>query len=251
MITLANKVTLVTGGSKGIGAAICKLLAQAGSSISLTYNADKLSALKTASEIRDLGVSCFVTKADTSRSKDVNRTIEATLEKFSRIDILVNNAGVWKSGRIGKMTEQQWDETINVNLKGTFLYCNAVASQMKKQRWGRIINVASTAGQRGEPVYSHYAASKAGMIAFTKSIAVELAPYNITANCVSPGWVETAMTSRVLHNKSRRREIEKIIPRGKVASPEDIAGAVLYLASDLASHVIGATINVNGGAVLI
>lgn len=250
MINVSGKIALITGGSRGIGAAVSKLFAKAGASISLTYVSDKSSAERCAAEIRDFGQTCLVTKAAVSELMDVKKVVENTLSKFGRIDILVNNAGVWKRGEIGKMTERQWDETLDINLKGTFFFCNAVSPIMKKQRWGRIINVSSTAGQRGEAFYSHYAASKAGMIAFTKSIAVELSPYNINVNCIAPGWVDTDMTAERLCG-TERIEIERNIPRGKVATPNDIAGAALFLASDLANHIVGATINVNGGGVLM
>ncbi|MBI4427529.1 MAG: 3-oxoacyl-ACP reductase FabG [Ignavibacteriales bacterium] len=250
MIDLTNKVALVTGGSRGIGAAICQQLAHAGASISLTYASDKRSAERCATNVRAAGRKCIITKTAVSLSQNVNSVVRNTLKEFGRIDILVNNAGVWKAGEIGKMTEQQWDETLDINLKGTFLFCNAIAPVMRKQRWGRIINIASTAGQRGEARYSHYAASKAGMIAFTKSVAVELAPFNINANCIAPGWVDTDMTADALRGV-RRKRIESGIPRGKVATPDDIAGAALFLASNLADHIIGTTISVNGGGVLI
>ena len=250
MINLIDKVALVTGGSRGIGAAICRQFAKAGASVSFTYVSDKRSAERCAVEIREAGQVCLATKASVSSSPDVRKVVQSTLRKFGRVDILVNNAGIWKRGKIGKMTERQWDETLDINLKGTFLFCNAVSPVMKKQRWGRIINVSSTAGQRGEAFYSHYAASKAGMIAFTKSIAVELSPFNIHANCIAPGWVDTDMTADAL-GRAGRKEIEASIPRGKVATPDDIAGAALFLASDLANHIVGATISVNGGGVLI
>ena len=176
--------------------------------------------------------------------------VETVLDHFGRIDILVNNAGIWKRGEIGKMTEQQWDETLDINLKGTFLFCNAVIPVMKKQRGGKIINIASTAGQRGEPFHSHYAASKGGMIAFTKAIAAEVASHGIIVNCVSPGWVFTDMSSRVLKDRRQIVKINELIPRGRVATPEEIAGPVVFLASDLANHIVGAVLNVNGGSVL-
>ncbi|MBI3005482.1 MAG: 3-oxoacyl-ACP reductase FabG [Ignavibacteriales bacterium] len=250
MIRLENKVALVTGGSRGIGAAICRQFARAGASISLTYAAKKRSAERCARDVCNAGQTCIITKASISSPHDVQKAVQNTLKEFGRIDILVNNAGIWKRGEIGKMTERQWDETLDINLKGTFLFCNIVAPILKKQRWGRIINVSSTAGQRGEAYYSHYAASKAGMIAFTKSIAVELAPYNINVNCIAPGWVDTDMTANALRG-TKRKHIEASIPRGKVATADDIASAALFLASDLANHIVGATINVNGGGVLI
>jgi 3-oxoacyl-[acyl-carrier protein] reductase len=162
----------------------------------------------------------------------------------------VNNAGIWKYGAIGKMTERQWDEMIDINMKSMFLFCNEVVPVMKKQQSGRIINIASTAGQRGEPFHSHYAASKGGMIAFTKSIGPELIPHHIHVNCVSPGWVETDMTAEELRDPRIGDEIKKVIPRGRIATPEEIAGSVLFLASELSNNLIGSIISTNGGAVL-
>ncbi|MBM4160093.1 MAG: 3-oxoacyl-ACP reductase FabG [Ignavibacteria bacterium] len=250
MITLVGKVVLITGGSRGIGAAIASMMSEAGATTALTYNADKASAQRVARRIARGGSECLIIQADVSKAADVRRTVRTVLDHFGRIDILVNNAGIWKRGRIGRMTEAQWDETLDVNLKGTFLFSNQVIPVMRKQRGGKIINIASTAGQRGEPFYSHYAASKGGMIAFTKALGAELAPENIIVNCVSPGWVYTDMTARVLRDAKQRKEVKKLIPRGRVGSPDEIAGAVLFLASDLSNHIVGAAINVNGGSVL-
>lgn len=250
MISLSNKVALVTGGSRGIGAAAAIMLAEAGATVAFTYASKKKPAQTVADKAARLSGSSLIIQADMAKSADVKKTVKAVMSNFGRIDILVNNAGIWKYGAIGKMTERQWDETLDINLKSTFLFCNEVVPIMKKQRSGKIINIASTAGQRGEPFYSHYAASKGGMIAFTKGIAAELGPHNIIANCVSPGWVDTDMTSHVLHNKKEIKAINKAIPRGRVATPKDIAGAVLFLASDLSNHIVGAVINVNGGSVL-
>jgi len=250
MITLLGKVVLITGGSRGIGAAITKMMAQAGATVAFTYNADPTGAQRTGHDVARQGNECLMVRADVSKAGDVQRTVRTVLQHFGRIDILVNNAGIWKRGEMGKMTEAQWDETLDTNLKGTFLFCNEVVRSMKRQRGGKIINIASTAGQRGEPFYSHYAASKGGMIAFTKALAAELAGYNIIVNCVSPGWVRTDMTARVLRDPKQMKEIQKLIPRGKVGTAEEIAGAVLFLASDLSDHVVGAVINVNGGSVL-
>jgi len=180
----------------------------------------------------------------------VRGVLRKVVHHFGRIDILVNNAGIWKYGAIGSMTARQWDETLDVNLKGTFLFCNEAVRYMKR-RGGKIINVSSTAGQRGEAFHSHYAASKAGMIAFTKSIADELARYDINVNCVAPGWVDTDMTAGVLSSKKTRKQIESGIPRGRVASPEEIAGPILFLASDLSNHLVGTTLSVNGGGVMV
>ena len=250
MISLIGKVVLVTGGSRGIGAAVAVMMAKAGATVALTYSKNKKDADRTADRVARLGGECLVIRANVSKQSEVLGAVKSTIDHFRKIDILVNNAGIWKRGAIGSMTEQQWDETLDVNLKGTFLFCNAVVPFMKKRKSGKIINIASTAGQRGEPYYSHYAASKGGMIAFTKAIAAELAPYGIMANCVSPGWVFTDMTSDILGNRKKIGPINELIPRGRVATPEEIAGPVVYLASELANHLVGAVLNVNGGSVL-
>ena len=250
MIELTNNVALITGGSRGIGAATAVLLAKAGATIAFTYNRDRSSAQRTADKVAQSGSDCLTIQADVSNASDVRKSVKTVLRHYGKIDILVNNAGIWKRGELGKMNESQWDDTIDTNLKGTFLFCNEVVPTMMKQKSGRIINIASTAGQRGEAFYSHYSASKGGMIAFTKAIAAELAPHNIIANIVSPGWVDTDMSARVLHNRRKINQINGQIPRGRVATPEEIAGAVVFLASELSNHIVGAVINVNGGSVL-
>lgn len=250
MQEMKDKVVLITGGSRGIGAALAKEFAREGAKTVITYKSNKKAAIKCSSAIIRMGGKCTITRARVDEQADVRKTVRRTLKEYGRIDVLVNNAGIWKGGEIGRMTERQWDETISANLKGTFLFCNEIAPIMKRQHSGKIINISSTAGQRGEPFHSHYAASKGGVIAFTKSIAVELAPFNINVNSVSPGWVETDMTKKALGNPLGRHEIDKGIPRGKVAFPEDIVGSVLFLASNASKHIIGATINVNGGSVL-
>jgi 3-oxoacyl-[acyl-carrier protein] reductase len=249
-IDLKQKVVLVSGGSRGIGAAIVKVCAEAGADIVFTYKTDKASAKQVDTAVKKFGQQCLVLKVSVTNQKQVRHAIQKTVREFGRIDILVNNAGIWKYGVIGKMTEQQWDETLDINLKGMFLFSNEVVPVMKKQGSGKIINIASTAGQRGEPFHSHYAASKGGMIAFTKSIAAELAPHNIIVNCVSPGWVATDMTAKELRDPNIGEEIRRIIPRGHVATAEEIAGSVLFLASELSNHLVGSIMSVNGGAVM-
>ncbi len=245
-----DKVVLVTGGSRGIGAAVAKAFAAEGAKVIITYQSRRKLAEQCASEIRQNGGECTALRADVSKASDVKKTVKRVMLNHQRIDVLVNNAGIWKKGEIGSLSENEWDQTLDSNLKGTFLFCNQVTPVMKRQKHGKIINISSTAGQRGEPFYSHYAASKGGVIAFTKSIAAELAPFNINVNSVSPGWVETDMTREVLGNVNIRPGIDEAIPRGKVATPEDITGAVLFLASEASAHIVGATINVNGGSVL-
>ncbi len=167
-----------------------------------------------------------------------------------RIDVLVNNAGIWERGAADRMSEREWIRTIDINLNGTFRLCRLILPIMKKQRSGKIINISSTAGQRGEPFHSHYAASKGGIISFTKSIAIEAIPFGIHVNCVAPGWVSTDMTAHVSGNRALYKEICAGLPRGRFATPEEIAGPVLFLASDLAVNLVGEILNVNGGSVL-
>ncbi len=249
-IDLLGQTALVTGGSRGIGAASARLLAEAGANVVITYQRDRRAARTVCSAIEASGVRCRAVRCNTARASEVRACVRSVLREFGRIDILVNNAGVWKQGAIGAMTERQWDETLDINLKGTFLFTNAVVPSMKQHRSGRIIMIASTAGQRGEAFHAHYAASKGGVIAFTKSIGPELAPFGVIANCVAPGWVETDMTAETFGDRRQAAEIRRTIPRGRAATPEEIAGAVLFLASDLSSHLVGSTVSVNGGSVL-
>ena len=249
VIDLSGKVAIVTGGSRGIGAAAAIRLAEAGASVAITYRSDRRSAAATEKQLRRFGRPSLVLRADAASSTDVRRVVKKVISSWGRIDILVNNAGIWKKSPVRSMTGEEWDEMLDVNLKGIFLFTKEVIPFMKK-RGGKIINISSTAGQRGEPYHSHYAASKGAAIAFTKSVAVELAPYNIQVNCVAPGWVDTVMSRSVLRNRSTRKAIEDTIPRGVVASADDIAGPILFLASDLSNHMIGATLSVNGGGVM-
>lgn len=196
-----------------------------------------------------MGGECLPIRAEVSSVADVRRAVAETVARFRTIDILVNNAGVWRRAPLATMSERAWDDMMAVNLKGTFLFCREVLRHMKR-RGGRIINISSTAGQRGEAWHSHYAASKGAVIAFTRSLAVELARHKIQVNCVAPGWVDTDMTAGVLGRRAARRAIESAIPRGRVATPDDIAGSVLFLASPLSDHLVGAVLSVNGGGVL-
>jgi 3-oxoacyl-[acyl-carrier protein] reductase len=250
MIKLTGQVVLITGGSRGIGAATALMFAKAGADVAITYQKDTKAASSVLAKIRKLGREAIAVRCNVANFTDVKKTVTQVFKKFGRIDILVNNAGVWTFGQVEKMSEKVWDETINANLKGTFNMCKAVVPVMKKQRYGRIINVSSTAGQRGEAYHSHYAASKGGVNAFTKSLGAELIPYGIWVNCVAPGWVVTDMTSSELKQRKTKSAIEQTIPRGKIATPEEIAGPILFLASELSNNVVGEILNVNGGSVL-
>src|SRR3989339_658632 len=235
MISLQNKTVFITGGSRGIGAACVKLFHQAGATVAFSYKENERAAetmINSFSTNLPLSV-----KMDLSSEKDIIEKVNLFLDRFGRIDILVNNAGIWKYGEADKMTLADWNETIQINLTSTFLVTREIIPSMKQNRFGRIINIASTAGQRGEPFYSHYAASKGGMISYTKSLAAELGEFNITTNCVAPGWVNTDMVSGVFIDEDYKKVVENIIPVQRIAEPEDIAGPVLFLASDLARHI--------------
>jgi 3-oxoacyl-[acyl-carrier protein] reductase len=247
VIDLLNKVSIITGGSRGIGEACVKLFAKANSSVAFTYKNAKTRAENIEKEI---GNKAKAYRVDMESEIEINSFISQVEKDYGRIDILVHNAGIWNDGALNKMTLDHWNELIRVNLTSTFLLCKAVAPVMKKNNFGRIILVTSTAAQRGEAFHSHYAASKGGMVSFTKSLAVELAPFNITVNSVAPGWVDTELNDQVFADAQYKETIRKSIPLGKIASAEEIAGPILFLASDLAGHVNGEILNVNGGSVL-
>jgi len=250
MINLEGRTAIVTGGSRGIGKATAILLAKAGCDIAINYVRSEKDARNVCKEIEKHGRRCLYIKADVSDLHEVRNMIQEVIKSFGKIDILVNNAGIWTYGEIGNMDEETWDETLDINLKGMFFMCNGVIPEMKKRKRGWIVNISSTAGLRGEAFHSHYAASKGGVIAFTKSLAVELAPYNILVNCVAPGWVDTDMCAEVFRDKEFKEKVRQSIPLGRIPVPEDIAGPILFLASDLARHITGVVINVSGGAVL-
>ena len=250
MINLTGKVVLITGGSRGIGAACSILFAQAGADIAFTYKSNKISADKIKSQVETLGRKCLPVKCEISSFTDVKNCIKEIIEFFGKIDILVNNAGIWTYGEMGNMDQLTWQETINVNLNSVYYFCNEVVPFMKKNNYGRIINITSTAGQRGEAYHSHYAASKGAVISLTKSLSSELAKDNILVNSVAPGWVDTDMCNDVFNDKEYKEKVRKGIPIGRIPSAEDIAGPVLFLASDLARHITGEILNVNGGSVL-
>ena len=249
MIDLKGQVALVTGGSRGIGRAACLLLARHGADVALGYRLDRDSAEAVREAIEREGRRSLAVAGDLSRRRDAEALVRQTAEKLGRLDILVNNHGIWKDGPIESMTEEEWDETMDVNLKGVFLCTRAAVPVMRRQGRGRIVNIASTAGQRGEAQHSHYAASKGGIISFTKSLGPELCKDGILVNCVAPGWVDTDMSAEALAGAERSR-ILGTIPMGRPGTPEEIAGAILFFASDLSGYCCGEVLNVNGGSVL-
>jgi 3-oxoacyl-[acyl-carrier protein] reductase len=249
MIDLKGKVAVITGASRGIGKATALLFAQAGCNVAVNYSNNEKAASEVASEAERFGVKAKPFRADVSQKKAVDRMIGRALEEFDKIDILVNNAGIWKYASIETMTEEQLHETMQLNLSGVFYAITAAVPGMRQRKSGNIINISSTAGQRGEPFHSHYAASKGAIISLTKSLAVELAPHNIRVNCVAPGWVDTDMSHASLVG-NEREEILRKIPLGRAGTAQEIAAGVLFLASDLAAYINGEIINVNGGSVL-
>lgn len=249
MINIKNKVALVTGGSRGIGASCVELFLKANASVAFTYKSNSKAADDLVKSLDGKG-RLGAYSMDMESESDINAKVKQIISDFGRIDILVNNAGVWKYGAADEMSLKDWEETININLTGTFLITKAVIPEMKRNRFGRIINISSTAGQRGEAFHSHYAASKGAIISYTKSLASELAEFNIITNCVAPGWVITDMSADVFSDKQYKESVERGIPVGRIADPVDIAGPVVFLASEMARHINGEILNVNGGSIL-
>ncbi len=248
MINLKGKVALITGASRGIGKACTLYFAKAGANVVINYNKTK-NVDKIVRECQKFKVKALPFKANVSSGIDCRRMVDLAIKNFGKIDILVNNAGIWTFAPIDKMSDKILNETLDINLRGVFYLIREMVPYMKKQKSGNIINISSTAGQRGEVYHSHYAASKGAIISLTKSLATELAPWNIRVNCVAPGWVYTDMSKEALASKERK-QILSSIPMGRAATSAEIAGAVLFLASDLSSFITGEILNVNGGAVL-
>jgi 3-oxoacyl-[acyl-carrier protein] reductase len=249
MINLSSKSVLITGGSRGIGAACVKLFADAGAAVHFTFKSNIEASSKLVLQIGKKR-KIFFYKMDFSNEVNLEQRIIELVNKIKKIDILVNNAGIWEYGEADKMSLREWNRTMQVNLTSMFLITKHVIPLMKKNKFGRIINISSTAGQRGEAFHSHYAASKGAMISYTKSLAAEIGKYNITANSVAPGWVDTDMAKDVFRDKRYKEKVRLDIPVERIATAEDIAGPVLFLASDLARHINGEILNVNGGSVL-
>lgn len=247
---LEGRVAIVTGGSRGIGAAVVELLATYGTNVVVNYVSDEDAADATVNLAQSLGVRAIAIQADVSQLDDAQQLVQETVEEFGRLDFLICNAGIWEGAGVESISEELWDKTLDINLKGTWAVCRAAVPLMKRQKFGRIVIVSSTAGQRGEANVSNYAASKGGQIAFTKSLAPELGSFGINVNSVAPGWVETEMTAGVFADAAQRESIWKGIPLGRAATPEEIAGPIVFLCSEWANHITGEVLNVNGGSVL-
>lgn len=247
---LMNKIAVVTGGSRGIGRAAVDCFAELGANVVVNYLKDERAAAETVAAATKLGVEALAVRADVSRTDEAKRLIDAAVERFGRVDFLVCNAGIWEGATVDQMSEEVWDRTIDLNLKGTWTVCHAAVPHMKRHQFGRIVIVSSTAGQRGEANVSNYAASKGGQISFTKSLAAELGPFGINVNSVAPGWVDTDMCADVFADATFRKSIEDLHPVGRVAAPRDIAWPIVFLCSEWARHINGEILNVNGGSVL-
>ncbi|MEI6862846.1 MAG: 3-oxoacyl-[acyl-carrier-protein] reductase [Candidatus Omnitrophota bacterium] len=244
---LKDKVSVVTGGARGIGREIALLFARNGSDIALLdVNADALEA--TRKEIESIGRSCLVSVVDVTKGAEVDVFIQKTLDKFKKIDILVNNAGITRDGLLVRMSEADWDAVLGVNLKGAFNCTRAVSKIMMKQRDGRIVNMASIIGIMGNAGQANYAASKGGLIAFTKTVAKELASRNVRANAIAPGFIQTDMTAKL--TEEVKSEMLKHIPLGKLGTPADVANLALFLASDDSAYITGQVVQVDGGMVM-
>ncbi|HRU39096.1 MAG TPA: 3-oxoacyl-[acyl-carrier-protein] reductase [Candidatus Goldiibacteriota bacterium] len=241
---ISGKIAIVTGGAQGIGEAISLTLAREGASVAvIDVNLEK--AAETAANIRKLGVESEAYKADVSKPAEVDEVTDKIIDKFKRIDILVNNAGITRDNLLIRMTEQEWDLVIAINLKGTFNFTKSVGKIMMKQRAGSIINISSVIGLMGNAGQTNYAATKAGVIGITKSVAKELGARNVRVNAICPGYIKTAMTDK-LSEEIRNKMIE-FIPAKAMGTPQDVANAALFLASDLSSYITGETIRVDGG----
>jgi 3-oxoacyl-[acyl-carrier protein] reductase len=249
-LQLRGRTAIVTGGSRGIGRSIAELLAELGAQVVVNYASNKSAAESFVGELQGRGAKAIAVQADVANTLEAQKLIDTAIAQFHSVDILVCNAGIWEGAPIEQMSEELWDRTIDINLKGTWSVCRAAVPYMKKQRSGKIVILTSTAGQRGEANFSNYAASKGAQIAFTKSLADELGEWQINVNAVAPGWVDTDMTRDALGDSQERQRIADGIPLRNIARPEDIAGPVVFLCTEWARHITGEILNVNGGAVL-
>lgn len=242
---LKGKTAIVTGGSRGIGKAIALKLASEGANVVVNYTRSADKALEVVEEVKALGVEALAVQADVSKTEDVKNLLDETSKAFDSIDILVNNAGITKDNLLIRMKDEEWDDVLNINLKGSFLTTKLIGKKMMRQKAGKIVNVTSVVGIMGNPGQANYSASKAGLIGLTKSSAKEFASRGININAVAPGFIETEMTAvlgeEVLEN------YKKTIPMGKLGEAEDVANAVLFLCSEESKYITGQVLVVDGG----
>ncbi|MFC1928012.1 3-oxoacyl-ACP reductase FabG [Chloroflexota bacterium] len=242
---LSNRVAIVTGSGRGIGQAIALKLAEVGATVVVNDIGEAGLAQGVVEEIRAMNQESLAILADVSSSPDADRLVEETIAAYGRVDILVNNAGITRDQLVLRMSDEDWEKVININLKSVFLCTRAVLRHMIKQRWGRIINIASIVGIVGNAGQANYASAKAGIIGFTRTIAKEVAARGITANAIAPGFIDTKMTQQLKENQ--QQELIKRIPLGCLGTPRDVAEAVAFFASEEARYVTGQVLNVDGG----
>ncbi len=247
-IDFTDKVVLITGASRGIGRSAAMLFAEHNANVALNYRHNREAVESLVEELKPFNVNVRSYQADVANQQAVNIMIDEVAADFGRLDVLVNNAGIWKEAAITTITEDELAEMIDTNLKSMF-YCARAATPFLSKQGGSIINISSTAGQRGEAYHSHYASTKGAVISFTKSLATELVHEKIRVNCVAPGWVDTDMSADALRSPEGPGYVS-LIPMRRAAHPDELAGAIVFLASDWASFITGEIINVNGGAVL-
>jgi 3-oxoacyl-[acyl-carrier protein] reductase len=242
---LENLIALVTGGSRGIGRAICLKLASMGATVGINYVANPAAAQETLKRLEAIGCKGFIAQFDIANAGAVQENIKEIINTHGQIDILVNNAGITRDGLMARMKEDDWDSVLDTNLKGAFLCSKAVMRPMMKKRWGRIINVSSVVGFVGNSGQVNYSAAKAGLTGLTKSMARELAGRNITVNCVAPGYIVTDMTDGLTEDVQEALKAQ--IPLGTLGTAEDVAASVGFLASSDSNYITGQTLHVNGG----
>ncbi|MBT2735500.1 3-oxoacyl-[acyl-carrier protein] reductase [Neobacillus sp. B4I6] len=247
-MNLEGKAALVTGASRGIGREIALELARQGANVAVNFSGSEAKANEVVDEIKALGREAFAVKCDVSNSGEVAEMVKGTIDRFGKLDILVNNAGITRDNLLMRMKEEEWDDVININLKGVFLCTKAVTRQMMKQRVGRIINIASIVGVSGNPGQANYVAAKAGVIGLTKTTAKELASRNITVNAIAPGFITTDMTEKLPEDV--KTEMLKLIPLARLGEPKDIAKITAFLASDDSAYITGQTLHIDGGMVM-
>ncbi|CAN5577112.1 3-oxoacyl-[acyl-carrier-protein] reductase [soil metagenome] len=245
MIDLSGKTALVTGGTRGIGKAIVELLAQRGANVVFTYRSSSETAQAFQQDLEQRGTATMSIQGDAADTKHAEEAVNATVEKFGAVDILVCNAGITRDTLLIRMKEEDWDAVIETNLKSVFGFCKAVYRPMMKQRSGSIITISSVVGVMGNAGQANYAASKAGVIGFTKSLARELAPRGVRANVVAPGYIATDMTAAM--GDKAQEAMQGQIPLGRIGNPQDIAATVAFLSSDESAYITGQVLNVDGG----
>jgi 3-oxoacyl-[acyl-carrier protein] reductase len=249
MLSLAGRTTLVTGGSRGIGRAACALFGRLGARVAVAYARDQKAALEVVAEVEAAGSTAVALGADLAVDGEAERLVARAEDALGPLDVLVASHGIWKRAPIDSMSASDWDETLRIDLGSVRALCSEASRRMTPRGRGTIVLVASTAGQRGEPYYSHYAAAKGGIVALTRSLGSELGPRGIRVNCVAPGWVTTDMSREAIET-APGDSVRRAIPLGRPGTPQEIAGPVAFLASDMAAYMHGQVLSVNGGAVM-